>query len=559
MPPPVPKRSASVAGSGGRRSVAANSRSKSTVSRRRGEDALEIPNTAAIADGQRFYFIGGFSKHSSISSLIDISQENENCGSEVIVVPGTYSPASFINSSSSAAAGDSNASRPPSSSSSTGTGKRNQGEIAVRSLEVRAFHPPNPVPQSKVVNFVTDDEEDDGRGGGRRGGGGGDDDYDGDGEQGGGHHHDGSISGNLEQILAPAQPPIVRDVIFTGDTTFVRYVRPQDAAGPLAALAPEQTLVAASEREREPRNVRAMSMRSTASKKSVSSTNEDSHQPMSSSSHQLHHLASGISNRESATPSSALVGGDGAAAGEQHGVRPSTWPTISFRGISFERGLITLKSAHAVFDKCHFAVPNGSYFVQVMPYCRATFIDCTFSAPSKACIYAFPYSHVTCKQCHFSGLDLLAIQDDRDSAEQLAADRLDQSSRGMVNNVGVMADDAAIGLDNCHFLHLTHGVVLHHKCGDSKIKKCVFESIDGSAAFFGSGSQPTFFKNYIAASCTGRGVFFDKGSRPKASENQVSARVVIASGSAPLLKGNHFSIRIEEQNDIPNPYMEPKY
>lgn len=525
MPPPA-------SAAGGRRSVSNASRlgmtpstssagRKSTVkNHRRGEEQIDIPVAAAIADGKRYYFVGGFSKNDSINALQSISEEKASTGTDVTILPGTYT----VNAV--AAASGCDAPRPPSPASKDGI------EVAVRSLDIKCYQPQTAQPKSAVVIAVEADPDADYEGG--EGGAGGD-------------GADGTAGGadGAAHILPPTQPPITGDVVFTGRVIFTRYVAPADAAPSLAALQPEPVTTSTM---LDARASRGMSIRSTASKKSVTSTAESDAAAAA--------VAAAARNE---TPS---VAGAGSTPEPEVGARPSTWPTLSFNGVRFEKCAITFNKVHAVFERCHFNfIPAGSnYFVTAMPYTRVTFVECTFAQPSKAAVYGFPYSTITATQCHFSGLNLNAIQDDRDSAETLAKERLEQSSRGAANNAAVMADDATVVMDNCHVLHLTHGVVLQNRCAESRIKKCVFENIDGSAAYFGQGSQPIFHRNYIAGSCSGRGVFFAPGSKPKASHNIVAARTIISQGAGPLLKANQFAIRIEEQNDILCPlYMEPKY
>jgi hypothetical protein len=232
------------------------------------------------------------------------------------------------------------------------------------------------------------------------------------------------------------------------------------------------------------------------------------------------------------------------------GANPGAWPTVSFAHICF-RGTIVAKGVHVSFEDCHF-IGGATHQVQAHQYCKVKFTRCTFSAPSKSCVYAFPRSNVNVADCVFTGVDLSAEQ--TGDGKVLSAS---EEAAARTPSVGVHADDADVVVSGSSFRKLSIGVLLHDKCKAAAVTKNSFDAIyntgchmEGCAALFQGNKVRSCA--YYALNITGK-------ATPKLLQNEILSKVRIAKGAAPLLHSNTCALPVEDRNDDGNVYMQPTY
>jgi hypothetical protein len=250
---------------------------------------------------------------------------------------------------------------------------------------------------------------------------------------------------------------------------------------------------------------------------------------------------------------------------EEKGARPSTWPTLTVTGVTFQDAAVVLRGVHAHFERCHFigGVAGGAagHQVAVHQYARATFDGCTFSAPGRTGVYVFPTGSAHFDGCLFAGYNLLDAQEGRGGgAAALQRARTEATGRGTLNQAAVMADAAAVTLDGCRITDMAHGVILHDaaSAAASTVRQCYFESIDGCAVYCdrsGAGA----ITQCVFGPCAGYALRFGKGSRPKVLRNQAQGRVLIEAGATPQLLNNTFRQRVDDRNGVSNAAMQVRY
>uniref|UniRef100_A0A7S1LI10 Right handed beta helix domain-containing protein n=1 Tax=Neobodo designis TaxID=312471 RepID=A0A7S1LI10_NEODS len=245
---------------------------------------------------------------------------------------------------------------------------------------------------------------------------------------------------------------------------------------------------------------------------------------------------------------------------EPKGANPSAWPTITFKDLSF-RGSITAKGVHAVFENCHF-IGGATHQVVAHQYVSLTFTRCTFSLPSRSCVYGFPTSKLALTDCTFTGIDLAAEQavaasPDAEDAQMAARVAESTTAASAGSSIGIHADDCDAVATGCRFRNLAFGVLLHDKCKGAAISKCHFDRIYNTGCHV-DGAAGALQGNTVKR-CDYYGLVFKGKATTKVLQNDIQSKVRLYRGARPLLHTNTCAVAIQDENDVGNVYMQPSY
>lgn len=191
---------------------------------------------------------------------------------------------------------------------------------------------------------------------------------------------------------------------------------------------------------------------------------------------------------------------------------PNLWASVTISKVTFT-GPVVVRRAHVVFQNCRFTSHSATKpQLTISQYCNVQCIKCTFDAPSRCGLYALPTAQISVKKCLFTGIPHTSIvslggeegrrlagvaahasedgnehpQEDDNGFDENGEDRAANGIFGAGSSatgeptmsvellqasaeahaarplgVGIQVDSAKITVDECHFVFLGSGVVLH--------------------------------------------------------------------------------------------------
>lgn len=241
------------------------------------------------------------------------------------------------------------------------------------------------------------------------------------------------------------------------------------------------------------------------------------------------------------------------------GANPAAWPTVNLRKMCFS-GSVETKGVHLVIEECHFSGVNGHQLI-VHQYCQVILKRCTFSTAAKSCIYAFPRANVDATECVFSGSDLFlqqqALAPNATPSAISAANASEAAAKACSSSVGLFIDDAVVTVTKCKFRELTTGVMVHEKSLQTQISKCEFHRIFSIGCYL-DGAH-CIVKGNIFRHCDYYALRARGKTAAKVLNNEFQSQLYIEKGASPLLFGNMCALRVIDNNETGNVYMEPTY
>eukprot|EP00758_Cryptobia_borreli_P002817 Tbor_TRINITY_DN3311_c0_g1::TRINITY_DN3311_c0_g1_i1::g.23499::m.23499 len=147
---------------------------------------------------------------------------------------------------------------------------------------------------------------------------------------------------------------------------------------------------------------------------------------------------------------------------------PDRWPTVIISNLAFS-GPIIVKRTHIQFSNCHFGslYDKASFtksMVSVTQYCRVSFSECTFIEPVTTALYLFPAAECVVHQCIFSGLPQPKTNEEVEDFIKKPLCSFKESDLAIIkrqryDSVGIHCDSAKITVRDCHFEALGTGVI----------------------------------------------------------------------------------------------------
>eukprot|EP00796_Vickermania_ingenoplastis_P007333 gene7333-5167_t len=88
---------------------------------------------------------------------------------------------------------------------------------------------------------------------------------------------------------------------------------------------------------------------------------------------------------------------------------PDRWSNVTISNVTFT-GPVQVVRAHTKFINCRFTSPYPDRpQLMVHQYCKVECVKCTFDAPMRCGLYALPASQVTVRKCLFTGIPQLSL------------------------------------------------------------------------------------------------------------------------------------------------------